>query len=211
MKLVFSAPPARRKRWSYRCPTLALLVLCCLSLLAPAQLRAQQSASTTLPQVEVLEPFQQSDAPQQLGRLEALGALTTLGTRPSAMANIATIVQTGTGNEAMLAQIGIGNETTLIQNGTDNVFDITLNGDRNRLLAAQIGNYNSYVLGYRGDDLTLASSLPSTGPFGAQAPLLSLQQGNGNQVVQLGTSARNPPFPVVQQGDNMRLIIRHNQ
>jgi hypothetical protein len=108
--------------------------------------------------------------------------------------NTAEIEQRGAGNLAVLLQLGDGNLTTLLQEGAGNVFGARITGSNNTLDGVvQRGADNLYLLDYEGSGRMIEPSL---------------QEGDGNQVVQIG--ATDAPFGVQQYGDGLRMIIRHN-
>jgi hypothetical protein len=113
--------------------------------------------------------------------------------------NDASVGQDGDGNLAVLLQQGNNNFTSTLQVGSGNVIGVRLRGLGNSLGTPadpgvlQAGADNVYLLDYEGSNQIIAPTI---------------QEGNGNQVVQIGEI--DVPFGVEQRGDGMRMIIRHN-
>ena len=99
----------------------------------------------------------------------------------------------------MIVQEGGSNFTSTRQIGSGNVIGVRLRGVGNTLGTPnnpgvlQEGADNLYLLDYAGNGQPIDPTI---------------QQGNGNQVVQIGEI--DAPFGVEQRGDGMRMIIRHN-
>lgn len=142
--------------------------------------------------------------------------------------NDATVEQTGSGNEAFVTQLGgNGNEatveqgpsngfsglnnlavivhegslnrTTIQQRGKNNLAGIKLVGNNNGITLEQTGTGHEYLLDFTGNGL---------GIMGSGMTHQVSQIGSDNQLVQVGEGSM--PFNVRQQGNGMRMIIRHN-
>jgi hypothetical protein len=145
------------------------------------------------PEVQALDAFSLgAQGNLALVRQEGFGVFLGVG-------NSAIVDQSGSGNITVLLQQGDGNFTSTRQVGDDNVIGVRLRGANNQLGTTagpgiqQLGNDNVYLLDFAGDSEVIAPTL---------------QDGSGNQVVQIGTAAA--PFGVQQYGNGLRMIIRHN-
>ena len=185
-------------------------------LLAAAPARAQQAADgevsltqaladalagdDRLTEVQTIEEIRARLGADQLDALDSYLASRTIGgDRRLALvtqdgdANAFDIVQEGPDNLLVLVQEGTGNTTVLTQQGQDNVVGLFVSGEDNVSEVTQVGDGNSYLVEFEGE--SLAHEV--------------IQIGNDNQAVQLGTGV--VPYSITQSGDNMEMVIRHNE
>ncbi len=109
--------------------------------------------------------------------------------------NIGFIQQDGEANTALMNIFGSGNDISVLQLGNNNLFNLDLNGDDNFLKLTQDGDNNRYERVKEGDAI-----LDET----------ITQSGNDNNAMQVGSLNGGRSANIIQEGNGMDLIIRHN-
>ena len=119
--------------------------------------------------------------------------------------NIGEILQIGQNNEGSIYQEGSGNNASMRFNGSwniisvhqlgnDNLFNLDLTGDDNSLNLFQHGNDNVYDRTVTGDAV-LNEEVS--------------QLGNGNKATQIGVMSNGRSAGILQEGNGLEVIIRH--
>ena len=120
--------------------------------------------------------------------------------------------QRGSGNESTVSQTGSGHSAVLVQTGDANTADVEQIGSNHTALVRQMTSNHTLDLTQMGLPASPSSGsdnlymLDFVGPSGGVAHTVE-QHGSHLQLYQQGSPAI--PFRVEQQGNGMRMIIRH--
>lgn len=146
----------------------------------------------------VLGPFRDAGSGRRVLSESVRGDVTgqQVVLRQDGRGNTASVDQRDASNVAAILQRGNLNETRVVQRGRSNTAGVVIDGDNNSLEVLQRGNSNRYLLEFRGNDL------------GRPGTRTVLQSGSNNLLVEVGRTGI--PFNIQQNGDGMRMIIRHS-
>lgn len=132
--------------------------------------------------------------------------------------NSAQMIQAGGNNTGLIYQDGTENEGRLIQDGYFNTALMYITGKLNRVNVSQIGNENQFRLNLEGDenavDVTQDGEHNLYERFETGDAVLNerVQQiGNNNLSRQFGSLSGGRSANIIQEGDGLQLIIRHEQ
>ena len=128
------------------------------------------------------------------------------------------VTQHGSGNEAFIQQVDQSNSNGIetLQSGKENMIDISQAGYYNVITITQQGSNNLYDADIEGDNVRIDikqhghENIISQSLFLYNTGFSIIQNGDGNEIIQTGTSSNSMGLQIQQHGSGMRLVIQSN-